>query len=177
MTKKKPKGGIKEVGRAPAFVPGRIVLKETIEIIKVGRRKDGVVTWKLRRVQEPLSPEAREYFRNLDRNPPEKYQQMGARPVPYLYRDPRTKKEGRISIGRMLQNRTLAIRVLDDQTKMALGRGNLFGKGGRTHLNRVRNLAKILGLEERVERAVRPLCSSSSGTRLKSRAGHLHSSG
>ena len=149
------KAEIKEVGRAPAFGLGRIVLTETIEIIKLGRRKDGVVTWKLRRVQGPLSPEAREYFHNLDRNPPEKYQQMGVRPVPYLYRAPRTKKEGRISIGRMLQNRALAIRVVDDQTKMALGRGNLFGKGGQTHLNRVRNLAKILGLEERVERAVK----------------------
>lgn len=154
MAKEKPKAGISEVTRVRAFVPRLIVSKTEFKVIKVGRRKDGIMTLKLRRVQEPLSREAREQFRQLDLNPPEKFQQIGVRPVPYLYRDPRTKKEGRISIGRMLQNRALAIRVLDDQTKMALGTGNLFGKGGRKHLNRVRNLAKILGLEERVERAL-----------------------
>jgi len=147
-----------------------IILTKTSEITKVRTRKGGGIALTLRSEWKPLSREAREHFRQLDLNPPEKYRLIGVRPVPYLYRDPRTKKEGRISIGRMLQHRALAILVLDDQTKMALGRGNLFGKAVRTHLNRVRSLAQILDLEERFEQEVAQALKRNTSREMRERS-------
>src|SRR5438876_5814665 len=57
-------------------------------------------------------------------------------------------------IGRLLQDRALAVRVLDDQLKMALAHRNLFSRAGRANVAQVRRLAKILGMEKRFEERV-----------------------
>ena len=56
-------------------------------------------------------------------------QQLGVQPVPYIYRNARGIKGRQVTIGQMLQDPALAVRVLDDQLKMALGQPHLFSSG------------------------------------------------
>ena len=150
-----PPAGISKTVKGPYCVPNVVVLRERVQIVAIGKPKNGVVTYTVRVEREPLSRPARELFRKADRMPPGTlYHQHGVGPVPYFYRDPRTKTEGRVSIGRLLQDRALAVRVLDDQLKMALARRNLFSRAGRANVAQVRRLAKILGMEKRFEERV-----------------------
>jgi hypothetical protein len=55
----------------------------------------------------------------------------------------------------MLQDPALAVRVLNDQLKIALAQPHQFSSGGRALVHRVRNLARILGMEDRFEKAVK----------------------
>jgi hypothetical protein len=165
-----PPADIIKTAEGPSCVPNVVVSRETVHIVNIGKPKNGVITWKLRIEREQLSQTARQLFGKADRMPPGTlYQQHGVRPVPYFYRDPRTKVEGRISIGRMLQDRALAVRVFDDQLKMALAHANLYGRVGRAHVARVRVLAKILGIEKRFEEGVDRLRNL--GTRATRRVG------
>jgi len=150
-----PPADIIKTAEGPSCVPNVVVSRETVHIVNIGKPKNGVITWKVRIEREPLSQAARQLFGKADRMPPGTlYRAIGVRPVPYFYRDPRTKTEGRISIGQMLQDRALAVRVFDDQLKMALAHPNLYGRAGRAHVARVRGLAKILGIEKRFEEGV-----------------------
>jgi hypothetical protein len=147
--------GIRKTVKGPYCVPNVVVSRERVQIVDIGKPKNGVVTWKGTVEREPLSKSARELFRKADRMPPGSlYHQLGVGPVRYFYRDPRTKTEGRVSIGRLLQDRALAVCVLDDQLKMALAHRNLFSRAGRADVAQVRRLAKILGMEKRFEERV-----------------------
>ena len=145
MAKAKPTispTGIPKTVKGPYCVPNVVVSREQVQIVDIGER-------------ESLSRPARELFRKADRMPQGTvYHQHGVGSVPYFYRDPGTKTEGRVSIGSLLQDRALAVRVLDDQLKMALAHRNLFSRAGRANVAQVRRLAKILGMEKRFEERV-----------------------
>lgn len=94
--------------------------------------------------------------------PPETlYRECGIGPVAYYYHDPRAKKDSSVPIGRLKESRALAVRVLDDQLRLALAKPDPFNRVGRTHVHRVQKLGIILGLkghfEERVKRALSQL--------------------
>jgi hypothetical protein len=134
-----------------------IIVKETrMEVIGISKQKDGKSKLKLKVYEKPVSREERKLFRKLDRAPPGSvmYAQFGFRPVPYFFQSPRAKNGRPVSMGQMLQDRALAVAVLDNQLAMALRHPHLFSTAGRALVHKVRNLAKILGMEERFEKAV-----------------------
>ena len=134
-----------------------IIVKETrMEVIGISKQKDGKSKWKLKVHEQPVSREERELFRKWDRMPPRSvmYSEFGFRPVPYFFPSPRAENGRPVSMGQMLQDRALAVRVLDDQLAIALRHPHLSSTAGRAIVHKVRNLAKIFGMEERFEKAV-----------------------
>ena len=156
MKKNKPVVPALQSSQHPLSIASVVEVARPSEVIRIGKQKDGKSKWKLKIYEQPVSREGRELFRKLDRMPPGSvmYYPSGFRPVPYFFRSPRAKNGRPVSMGQMLQDRALAVRVLDDQLAMALGHPHLFSTAGRALVHRVRNLAKILGMEERFEKAV-----------------------
>lgn len=89
-----PAPEIMKISQSPVFITNVVEVARRSEIISIGKQRGGVSKWKLRVEHTPMSRERRERFRELDRMRPGSvtYQQLGVRPVPYFYRNPRGKK-------------------------------------------------------------------------------------